>query len=151
MRRPRPESKAGFTLIEVLVAIAIAGLCFYALFDLQQTMIDGQRRGAAAIDRANIIRNANVLLAEVNPSDPDIGPSGVIDLPPNMTLNWTAEPVTPDQTFNTTFPSTAQASWYVQLWRVTGEVTNANGEVIQTVVLERLGYANPSDFADDTQ
>lgn len=151
MRRPLPHPKAGFTLIEVLVAIAIAGMCFYALFELQQTLINGQRRGAAAIDRANIIRNANVLLAEVNPSDPDIGPSGVIDLPPNMTLNWTAEPVTPDLTFNTTFPSTANASWYVQLWRVTGQVTNAQGQVLQTVVLERLGYANPSDVAGDNQ
>ncbi|MDB5439460.1 MAG: hypothetical protein JWM33_1887 [Caulobacteraceae bacterium] len=151
MKRPVAKGKSGFTLIEVLVALAIASFAFYALFGLQQQLLDGQRRGAATIDRANMVRNASVLLAQVNPSDPDIGPSGVIDLPPNMTLNWTAEPVTPDQTYNTTFPGTTQASWYVQLWKITGEVTNANGEVIQSLTLERLGYANPSDVAGDSQ
>ena len=78
---------AGFTLLEALVALAIAALCLIPLMSLQRTYIDGQRRHEAALKRTEIQRNALTLLREVNPTDE---PEGERLLPPDLTRSWTA-------------------------------------------------------------
>ena len=126
---------AGFTLLEALVAVAIAALCLIPLMSLQRTYIDGQRRHEATLLRTEIQRNALTLLREVNPTDE---PEGQRLLPPDLTLSWTATPIS-DLKTSTGFP-TGDGPYSVQLYRLDAQVARGQTKVVPDFSVERVGW-----------
>ena len=61
--------KRGFSLLEALIALAIAAMAFAAIFELQHQLVDGQRRYEAAIAKADVKKNALVLIEDINPDE----------------------------------------------------------------------------------
>lgn len=130
------RSKAGFSLIEALTAMAIAALCIIPLMTLQRTFLDGMRRHEAALQRAEVQRNALVLLREVNPTDE---PEGTRVMPPDMTLSWTATEIS-DPKLSTGYPS-GDGAFTVQLYRLDAQVTRGDQPVLPAFSVERVGWA----------
>ncbi|MDB5451942.1 MAG: hypothetical protein JWO33_520 [Caulobacteraceae bacterium] len=126
---------AGFTLLEALVALAIAALCLIPLMTLQRTYIDGQRRHEAALLRTEVQRNALTLLREVNPTDE---PEGQRVLPPDLTVSWTATPIS-DLKTSTGVP-TGDGPFSVQLYRLDAQVTRGDQKVVPDFSVERVGW-----------
>lgn len=133
---------AGFSLLEAMIALAIAAVCLGAVFQLQYQLVNGQRRYEATLKRVELQRNALVLLREVNPQ---AQPTGEIALPPDMTLRWTSEPISEGRT-SAGVPR-GDGGFYVQLYRVDAEALSARGELIQAFSLERLGWEIPETTA----
>lgn len=129
----------GFTMMEALVALAIAAVSLAVLFDLLHQLVDGQRHSEVILKRADLQRNALVLLRNLNPQ---AEPTGEVDLPPNLSLRWTTEAVTDGQTM--AGYSRASSTYYVQLYRVDAEITDAQGRVVHSFSVERLGYELPT-------
>lgn len=127
---------AGFTLLEALVALAIAAMCLIPLMTLQRTYIDGQRRHEAALKRAEIEKNALVLLREINPTDQ---PEGAVTLPPDLTLSWTSTAIS-DLKTSTGFPA-GDGPYSVQLYRLDAQVTRGDQKIAPDFSVERVGWS----------
>lgn len=131
MRRPRE----GFSLIEALVALSIAAMTLTAIFELQQQMIQGQRRAADAMEQVAAQENALALTRDLNPIEE---PQGVIQLPEGDTIRWSSEPKTEMRT-NAGFP-TGDGMFQVQLFTVTVEIERRNGRSPAPLVFDRMGW-----------
>lgn len=131
MRRARQ----GFSLIEALVALAIAAMVLTAIFELQQQMTRGQRRAADALEQVAAQENALALIRDVNPMEQ---PQGVIELPEGDTVRWTSEAKTAPRT-NTGFP-TGDGVFQVQLFTLTVQVERRNGRSPAPLILDRMGW-----------
>jgi type II secretory pathway pseudopilin PulG len=129
---------AGFSLLEAIIALAIAAVCLGAVLELQHQLVSGQRRHEAALKRAELQRNALILLRELNPQEQ---PTGEITLPPDMILRWTSEPISEGKT-SAGVPR-GDGAFYVQLYRVDAEALSARGDLIQAFRVERLGWSIP--------
>lgn len=132
---------AGFSLLEALVALAIAGLALGAVFELQHQLVNGQRRFDAALERAEMRRNALVLIRDLNP---DLTPEGEMPLPPSHLVRWTSAPLTEQQLSNS-FPD-GEGVFYVTLYRLSVEVIGPEG-VIDTFDVERMGWTHQDQLA----
>ncbi|HRO32490.1 MAG TPA: prepilin-type N-terminal cleavage/methylation domain-containing protein [Brevundimonas sp.] len=135
MRRRR----AGFSLIEALVALAIASVTLLAIFELQLQMARGQQRAARAIAQSAQQENALALTRAVNPM---AEPEGVIALPGGDTVRWIAEPHG-DEVANTGFPM-GQGAFRVQLYTMTVSVQPAAGPPPAPLVFDRMGWRRMS-------
>lgn len=136
MTRTLPKRVAGFTLMEALVALAIATLCLIPLMSLQRAFVDGQRRHEAALQAAETQKNALVLLREVNPSDT---PEGSLTLPPDMTVSWTSEALTDPKT-STGYP-VGDGPYTVILYRLNAQVAKGDQPVGVPFSVERVGWS----------
>ena len=70
--------REGFSLIEALVALAIASMTLMAIFELQIQMARSQRRAAQAVEQVASQENALALTRGLNPM---AQPQGRIELP----------------------------------------------------------------------
>lgn len=131
MRRARE----GFSLIEALIALAIAAMTLTAIFELQQQMIRGQRRAADAMEQVAAQENALALTRDLNPLEQ---PDGMIELPEGDTIRWSSEPRTEVRT-NAGFP-TGDGLFQVQLFTVTVEIDRRNGRSPAPLVFDRMGW-----------
>ena len=131
------RSKAGFTLMEALVALAIAGISLAAIFELQRSLVDGQRRHEAALHAASLRRDALAMIRDINP---DVTPEGDIDLPPDKSLRWIATPLT-EQRLSAGFPN-GDGRYYVTLYTLAVEVEGAGGETLDSFDVERMGWSS---------
>lgn len=131
------RAKAGFTLMEALIALAIAAIALTAVFGLQYQLVNGQQRFERTLEQAELRRSALALLRDMNP---DETPEGEIALPPGHTVRWVAEPLT--EPVITSFPPATQGAFLATLYRVDVEVSGPEG-VVDTFSVERLGYALP--------
>lgn len=131
MRRARE----GFSLIEALVALAIAAMTLTAIFELQQQMMQGQRRAADAMEQVASQENALALTRGLNPMD---RPAGVIELPDGDTIRWSSEPKTEMRT-NAGFP-VGDGLFQVQLFTVTVEIERRNGRSPAPLTFDRMGW-----------
>ena len=129
------ERIAGFSLLEALVALAIAALCLIPLMSLQRTYVDGQRRHEAALQRAEIQKNALVILRQINPTDE---PEGQTVMAPDLTLSWTATEIS-DLKTSTGFPS-GDGQYQVQLFRLDASVSRGDRKVVPDFSVERVGW-----------
>ena len=84
--------RAGFSLIEALVALAIASVCLLAIFGLQQQLARSQVRYEVAQARAQTRRNILALVRDLNPA---AQPAGAVELPDDERLTWTSHPTGP--------------------------------------------------------
>lgn len=127
--------REGFSLIEALVALAIAAMTLTAIFELQQQMIRGQRRAADVMEQVAAQENALALTRDINPMDQ---PSGTITLPEGDVIRWTSSPKTESRT-NAGFP-TGDGTFQVQLFTVTVEIERRNGRSPAALVFDRMGW-----------
>lgn len=129
------RGREGFSLIEALVALAIAAMTLTAIFELQQQMIRGQRRATDVMEQVAAQENALALTRDLNPME---RPRGAIDLPQGDTVRWTSEPKTAIRT-NAGFP-TGDGMFQVQLFAVTVEVERRNGRSPAPLTFDRVGW-----------
>ena len=134
MRRGRPK-RAGFSLIEALVALAIASVCLLALFGLQRQLVSAQRRYEAAVARAEAQRNVLALVRDLNP---EAQPEGSAALPDGERLSWTSRPASPLRPALTA--SGSAGPWLVRLHIVRAQLADAQGVVKGEVSVERMGW-----------
>jgi prepilin-type N-terminal cleavage/methylation domain-containing protein len=127
--------REGFSLIEALVALAIAAMTLTAIFELQQQMIRGQRRAADVMEQVAAQENALALTRDINPMDQ---PSGTITLPEGDVIRWTSNPKTQGRT-NAGFP-TGDGTFQLQLFTVTVEIERRNGRSPAPLVFDRMGW-----------
>ncbi|HET9161593.1 MAG TPA: prepilin-type N-terminal cleavage/methylation domain-containing protein [Caulobacteraceae bacterium] len=126
---------AGFSLLEALVALAIAALCLIPLMSLTQTFVDGHRRYDEALQKAEIQKNALTILRQINPTDE---PEGQAQMPPDLVVSWTATPIS-DLKTSTGYPA-GDGQYQVQLYRLDAQVTRAGQPAIPDFSVERVGW-----------
>jgi len=126
---------SGFSLLEALVALAIAALCLIPLMSLQRTYIDGQRRHEAALQRAEIQKNALTIVRQINPTDE---PEGQAVLAPDLTVSWTATEIS-DLKTSTGLPA-GDGQYQVQLYRMDVSVSRGSQKVVPDFSVERVGW-----------
>ena len=131
----RSSSREGFSLIEALVALAIASMTLMAIFELQMQMARGQERAALAVEQVAVQENALALMRRVNPMET---PQGSLDLSGGDRLNWTSEPLGQPRS-NVGFPA-GEGLYEVQLYRLTVNLERAEGRAPAPLVFERLGW-----------
>lgn len=129
------RAREGFSLIEALIALAIAAMTLTAIFELQQQMIRGQRRAADAMEQVAAQENALALTRDLNPLEQ---PEGTLELPEGDTIRWSSEPQTELRT-NAGFP-TGDGLFQVQLFTVTVEIDRRNGRSPAPLVFDRMGW-----------
>lgn len=129
------RERAGFSLIEALVALAIASMTLLAIFELQQQMARGQERAQRAIAQSAMQENAIALTRAINPME---RPEGVITLPGGETVRWTSAPKGRAVT-NAGFP-VGQGAFEVQLYTMTVSVQPAAGPPPAPLVFDRMGW-----------
>lgn len=127
--------REGFSLIEALVALAIASVCLLALFGLQRQLAFGQRRAEAAIARAETRRNILALIRALNPT---AQAAGTTALPDGERLAWTSRPVGPLR--RALDVSGGASPFVVQLYAVSASLSDGAGVVRDTVTVERMGW-----------
>jgi general secretion pathway protein I len=133
--RARRQDRAGFSLIEALVALTVAALTLAAIFELQTQMIRGQERAARAIEQTAVQENALALTRDLNPM---ARPEGIIQLPDGDTVSWTSTPHGRSQT-NAGFPG-GDGAYEVQLFTVTVNVERADGPPPAPLTFDRVGW-----------
>jgi prepilin-type N-terminal cleavage/methylation domain-containing protein len=136
------RARQGFSLIEALVALAIAAMVLTAIFELQQQMARGQRRAADALEQVAAQENALALTRDVNPMEQ---PEGVIELPDGDVVRWTSTPKTEPRT-NAGFP-TGDGAFQVQLFTLTVQVERRNGRSPAPLVFDRMGWRRMTEIA----
>ena len=136
------RARQGFSLIEALVALAIAAMVLTAIFELQQQMARGQRRAADALEQVAAQENALALIRDVNPLEQ---PEGAIALPGGDVVRWTSTPKTEPRT-NAGFP-TGDGAFQVQLFTLTVQVERRNGRSPAPLVFDRMGWRRMTEIA----
>lgn len=131
----RGRGRDGFSLIEALVALAIASMTLMAIFELQIQMTRNQQRAALAIEQVAVQENALALTRSLNPM---AQPQGRIELPGGDVVVWSAEP-RGERRVNAGFPA-GQGAFEVQLYRVTVEVERARGRPPAPLIFDRVGW-----------
>ena len=129
------RARDGFSLIEALVALAIASMTLMAIFELQIQMARSQQRAALAIEQVAVQENALALTRSLNPMEQ---PQGRIELPGGDTIIWSAEPKT-EPRLNAGFPE-GDGAFEVQLYQVTVAVERVRGRPPAPLVFDRLGW-----------
>lgn len=131
----RGRSREGFSLIEALVALAIASLTLVAIFELQIQMARGQQRAQRAISQSAMQENALALTRTINPMEE---PEGVLTLPGGDVVRWVSAPKA-QPVRNTGFPS-GQGVFMVQLFTMTVTIQPGRGDPPAPLVFDRLGW-----------
>ena len=135
-------SRPGFSLIEALIALAIAAMTLTAIFELQIQMTRGQRRAEQVLEIVQIQENAIALTRDINPM---LEPSGRVALPDGLRYRWTSVPKgTPIP--NVGFPS-GNGSYLVQLFTVTVTTERPSGRPVPPLTFDRMGWRSAGDSA----
>jgi len=131
------RSRAGFTLLEAMVATLIAGICLTAIFQLQHALVQGQQKQEAMLKKSALRRDALAIVRDINP---DVTPDGDVDLPPDKSLHWSSRAVS-EQKLSANFPS-GDGRYYVTLYNVTVEVDGPDGMPLDSFEVERMGWTS---------
>lgn len=134
-RMPAGPGRQGFSLVEALVALAIASMTLMAIFELQIQMARGQERAARAVEQVAAQENALALVRDLNFTEQ---PQGRIEVPDGDVIYWSSEPLTEPRR-NTNYPS-GQGLYEVQLYRVTLGIERRSGPSPAPMVFERMGW-----------
>ena len=131
----RLEARRGFSLIEALVALAVAAMALTALFALQQQLASAQHRHQKALELVTLQRNAMALTEDLNPS---LEPAGARPLGRGRTMRWTSTPLTPPRT-QIGLPS-GEGRYELRLYRVTIVISDGGGAALGRVEFDRTGW-----------
>ncbi len=136
------RSRSGFSVIEAVVAIAIAAIGLTAILGLQQQLARSQAREEAALNRHNIRRAAIVLVRDINPYQ---RPTGQNLIAPGLSVSWTSEAIVrPIQGLGF---GGAPSAFQVGLYNVTVQIEDANHTVLDQFTVERLGWKRLEDVS----
>ena len=127
--------RSGFSLVEALVALAVASMCLLALFGLQVQLTRAQRRYEAALARSEARRDILALVRDLNPAET---PDGRAAVPPDGTLRWTSTPLTAAR--QGLDAAGAPAAYAVRLYRVDATLTTADGRVRDSLSVDLMGW-----------
>lgn len=129
------KREAGFSLIEALVALAIAAMALAAVFSLQRQLAEGEQRHTRALQLVALQKNALALTRDLNPT---AEPTGAIPLAGGQTVRWTSQPLTPART-NTGLP-TGEGAFELRLYRVHVDITERTGKRLGGLDFDRVGW-----------
>jgi len=134
MNQPR-RHRAGFSLIEALVALIIAAMALSAALVLQQQLADGQRRYQQALATAALERDAMALTADINPT---AQPTGEAPLAGGSTVRWAATP----RTAPALNAGSARAGrrFELRLYRVVVQIIDSRNAVVGQLSFDRVGW-----------
>ncbi|WP_409019924.1 prepilin-type N-terminal cleavage/methylation domain-containing protein [Brevundimonas vesicularis] len=136
--------RGGFSLIEALVALAIASITLMAIFELQVQMARGQDRANRAIEQVAAQENALALIKNFNFTD---RPEGRIEIPGGDTVFWTSEALT-EPRINVGY-MWGQGRFEITLYRVTVGIERPGANSPAPLTLERIGWRRlETEFAD---
>ena len=133
--REASRRRAGFSLIEALVALAIASMMLMAIFELQIQMARGQQRAGEAIEQVVKQENALALTRDVNPM---LQPTGEVDLAGGDIVRWTSSPKGQPR-LNAGIP-TGDGAYEVQLFTVTVDIEPRTGRAPASLTFDRMGW-----------
>lgn len=85
------QDNAGFTTIELLVALAILASGFFALIEFKLALLDRQAQHMAQFEAITAESNALAVLRQINPAN---NPSGDVALGNGIRLEWRSKPTT---------------------------------------------------------
>jgi prepilin-type N-terminal cleavage/methylation domain-containing protein len=134
MSAPR-RHRAGFSLIEALVALIIAAMALSAALVLQQQLADGQRRYQRALTTAALERDAMALTADINPT---AQPNGAATLAGGRIVRWTATPRSGPML--NTGSARAGRRFELRLYRVFVQVVDDHNAVVGQLNFDRVGW-----------
>jgi general secretion pathway protein I len=129
----RPASAAGFTLIEVIVALAILAAGMIAFYEFLAASLHAADRVRAAASEYDCDRNALALASGLNPM---ATPDGVLDLGAYR-IRWHARPIGAI-TRNTAGPDGGAGVFSVALYRVVLDFPD--DREFAPVEVTKLGY-----------
>lgn len=128
------RQRSGFTLIEALVALAIAAMTMTAIFQLQVQMARGQRRAQAVLQQVTTQENALALVRDINFME---RPSGQFVVPGEEVIRWSAEP---RGAVRRNIAAGGAGRYDVQLYEVTVRIERPGGRSPPDMVIERVGW-----------
>lgn len=126
---------AGFSLIEALVALAIAAMALAAVFTLQRQLAEGEQRHTRTLQLVTLQKNALALTRDLNPT---AEPTGAVQLAGGQTVRWTSQPLTPPRT-NTSLPA-GEGAFEVRLYRVRVDIADSSGRRLGGLDIDRVGW-----------
>lgn len=132
---PKTARREGFSLIEALVALAIASMTLMAIFELQIQMARGQARAERAVDQVAAQESALALIGALNFTE---RPQGEATLPRGDRVLWDAVPLTQPRV-NVGYGA-RQGQFEVVLYQVTVSIERQGQPSPAPMVLERMGW-----------
>ena len=129
------RSRAGFSVIEAVVAMAIAAIALTAILSLQQQMAASQVRQEAALQRLALRRAAIVLIRDINPLTT---PTGTFTIAPGLTMNWTSDTLA--QPRRAIGLGGSDSEFSVGLYTVSVLLQDRDGKTIDQFRVERVGW-----------
>ena len=130
------RSRAGFSVIEAVVAMAIAAIALTAILSLQQQMAASQVRYEAALHRLALRRAAIVLIRDINPLTT---PTGKATIAPGLIMDWTSDTrVQPRRAIGL---AANDGAFDVGLYTVSVRLHDQNGKMVDQFRVERLGWS----------
>ena len=144
--QPRPcevcvrTSRSGFSVIEAVIAIAIAAIGLTAILTLQQQLEKSQIQANAALNRTNIRRAAIVLIKEINPIQK---PTGQVQFAPGLRLIWASEVIEPP--IQGAGFGGSPSMFKIGLYSVTVQIVDVNNRELDRFTVERLGWYRAVD------
>jgi prepilin-type N-terminal cleavage/methylation domain-containing protein len=127
--------RAGFSLIEALIALAIASVALLVILNLQGEMAIAQRHLDRSLYQSNLQRSAIAMLQDVNP---EAVPSGEIDISSDAKLTWTSQPIS-NERLSTGFP-TGNGAWLVRLYRLSVHIVDNDAHPVADFQFDRVGW-----------
>lgn len=124
-------ARAGFSLIEAMVALIIASLVLLAAYGLQQQIALAETRYERALDLAERKRTAMVLVRDVNPA---AEPTGARALAGGRRAVWST---TPAGEFR---PMIGSEGREVRLYRMEVTLRDRDGRTAAVMVFDRVGW-----------
>jgi type II secretory pathway pseudopilin PulG len=129
------RGREGFSLIEALVALAVASMALIAVFALQQQLARGQQRHEASLELVRLQRNALALTDELNPT---LEPTGELVMAGGQRLRWASRPLTGPKT-QVGIPD-GEGRFEVRLYRVDAVIFDPRGRALGRVGFDRMGW-----------
>ena len=129
------KGRSGFSLIEALVALAIAAMCLLALLTLQRQLTRAEHRYEQALAGVALQRDALALLRDLNPTE---RPLGQLPLGQGRRLSCVAQPLTEARS-NTVYEG-GQGDYDLRLYRLRVRLLAADGTELNAFDLDRVGW-----------
>jgi len=138
-------SRAGFSLVEAVVALAIASVGLTAILALQQQLAANQIKHQRTLDRLSLRQSALSLVTALNP---EAKPNGETSLSNTVVMSWTSVPFTPVR--RSIGMPTGDGQFNVRLYHVTVTLKDRRRNIDDQFTVDRLGWqslvSEESDF-----
>lgn len=139
------RSRAGFSMVEAVVALAIASVGLTAILALQQQLAANQIKHQRTLDRLSLRQSALSLVTALNP---EAQPNGETSLSDTVVMSWTSVPFTPLR--RSIGIPTGDGQFNVRLYHVKVTLKDRRRNINDQFTVDRLGWkalvSEESDF-----